>query len=208
MEATRQRWSEKEEHAIRPKISERRSADANSVREDRAGSLGSKPCDVDRQRQRRCVGMRAHEPRRGGPENRTCSGCPRHHKVRRQQRIDRKGESDAHPAWCLARGAYGEDDLATWENLVCPRRNPDSRGAGDPSPRRLAYVCARQMCKEEAHRRGRPKARETRAEVDESEESEDCIRARTSGNGRHPDPTEQRQAVSESSLRREPWLLR
>jgi hypothetical protein len=109
--ATRQRWSEKEEHAIGLQnfgVVVLRMQD--SAREDRAGSLGSQPCDGDRRRHRRCVGMQAHEPRRGGLENRTCSGCPRFHRPRRQQRVDRQGEIDVHPAWCLARGACDEDD--------------------------------------------------------------------------------------------------
>jgi hypothetical protein len=133
-----------------------------SAREDRAGSLGSQPCDGDRRRHRRCVGRQAHEPRRGGLENRTCPGCPRFHRPRRQQHLDRHGEIEVHPAWCLARGACDEDDPATWENLVSPRRNPVVRGAGDQSPKRRAFACARTTRKEQAHalevdrRQGRP----------------------------------------------------
>jgi hypothetical protein len=77
MAATRQRWSEKEEHATRLlKFQFVVLRMRDSAREDRAGSLGSKPGDGDRRRHRRCVGMQVHEPRRGGLENRTCSGCP------------------------------------------------------------------------------------------------------------------------------------
>jgi hypothetical protein len=180
----------------------------DSAREDRAGSLGSKPCDDDRRRYRRCVGMQVHEPRRGGPEKGTCSGCPRFHRSRRQQSVDRQGESDGHPAWCLARGACNKDGPATWESLVFPRSNPVSRGAGDPSPKRRALACARDDARRSSARtRGRPKARETIAEVNGNEASEDCIRAMTSGNGRHPDPIEQRRSVSSLNLRKEPCLL-
>ena len=209
MVATRQRWSEKEEHAIRlPKFQFVVLRMRDSAREGQARSLGSKPCDGDRRRHRRCVGMQVHEPRRGGLENRTCSGCPRFHRPRRQQYVDRHGKSDVHPAWCLARGAYDKDDPATRENLVSPRRNPVPRGAGDPSPKRRASACARNDAQRTSVRvRGRPKARETVAEVNGNEESEDLIRAMTSGNGRHPDPIEQRRSVSSSSLRREPCLL-
>jgi len=180
----------------------------DSAREDRAGSLGSKPGDGDRRRHRRCVGMQVHEPRRGGLENRTCSGCPRFHRPRRQQYVDRHGKSGVHPAWCLARGACNEDGPATWESLVSPRRNPVPRGTGDPSPKRRALACARYDARRSSVRvRGRPKARETVAEVNGNEASEDPIRAMTSGNGRHPDPIEQRRSVSSSSLRKEPCLL-
>jgi hypothetical protein len=209
MAATRQRWSEREEHAIGFRnfgfvVLRMR----DSAREDRAGSLGSKPCDGGRRRHRRCVGMRAHEPRRGGLENRTCPGCPRFHRPRRQQHVDRHGKSDVHLAWCLARGACDKDDPATWENLVSPRRNPAARGAGDPSPKRRASACTRNDAQRTSARtRGRPKARETGAEVNGNEASEDCIRAMTSGNGRHPDPIEQRRSVSRSNLRRETCLL-
>jgi hypothetical protein len=171
----------------------------DSAREDRAGSLGSKPGDGDRRRHRRCVGMQAHEPRHGGPENRTCPGCPRFHRPGRQQHVDRHGKNGVHLAWCLARGARDKDDPATWENLVSPRRNPVARRAGDPSPKRRAFACARYDApRTSAGTRGRPKARETVAEVHGNEASEDCIRALTSGNGRHPDPIEQRRSVSRS----------
>jgi hypothetical protein len=210
MAATRQRWSEKEEHAIRFQnfgIVVLRMRD--SAREDRAGSLGSKPGDGDRRRHRRCVGMQVHEPRRGGPEKGTCSGCPRFHRPRRQQSRRSSWQGDAHPAWCLARGACNKDGPATWEDLVSPRRNPATRGAGDPPPKRRALACARNDARRSSARvRGRPKARETVAEVNGNEASEDCIRALTSGNGRHPDPIEQRRSVSRSNLRREPCLLR
>lgn len=209
MAATRQRWSDKEEHAIRlPKFQFVVLRMQDSAREDRAGSLGSKPCDGDRRRHRRCVGMQVHEPRRGGPEKRTCPGCPRFHRTGRQQHIDRHGKSDVHLAWCLARGACNEDDPATWEDLVSPRRNPVLRGAGDPSPKRRVLACARYDAQRtSAGTRGRPKARETVAKVNGNEASEDCIRALTSGNGRHPDPIEQRRSVSSSNLRRAPCLL-
>jgi hypothetical protein len=181
----------------------------DSAREDRAGSLGSQPCDGDRRRHRRCVGRQAHEPRRGGLANRTCPGCPRFHRPRRQQRVDRHGEIGVHPAWCLARGACDEDGPATWENLVSPRRKPVARRAGDPSPKRRAFACAwHDAPRISARTRGRPKARETVAKVNGNEASEDCVRAMTSGNGRHPDPIEQRRSVSRSNLRRETCLLR
>ena len=210
MAATRQRWSEREEDAIRLlKFQFVVLRMRDSAREDRTGLLGSKPGDGDRRRHRRCVGMQVHEPRRGGLENRTCPGCPRFHRPRRQQSVDRHGKSDVHPAWCLARGACNKNDPATWENLVSPRRKPVARGAGDPSPKRRALACARHDApRTSACTRGRPKARETIAEVNGNEASEDCIRASTSGNGRHPDPIEQRRSVSRSSLRRETCLLR
>ncbi len=37
----------------------------------------------------------------------------------------------------------------------------------------------------------------------EARKSEDCIGAKTSGNGRHPDPAEQRRSVLVRTLRRE-----
>jgi len=209
MVATRKCWSEKEEHAIKlQKFQFAVLRMRDSAREGRARSLGSKPGDGDRRRHRRCVGMQVHEPRRGGPEKSFRSGCPRFHGPEGNSCVDRQGESDVHPAWCLARGACNEDGPATRENLASPRRNPAPRGAGDPPPKRRALACARYDARRRsACTRGRPKARETIAEVNGNEASEDCIRALTSGNGRHPDPIEQRRSVSSSILRREPCLL-
>jgi len=78
MAATRQCWSEKEEDANRfLKFQSVVLRMRDSAREDRAGSLGSKPGDDDRRRHRRCVGMQAHEPRRGGPEKKNMFRMPK-----------------------------------------------------------------------------------------------------------------------------------
>jgi hypothetical protein len=209
MVATRQRWSEKEEHAIRlpkfqfvvlrmripPEKIEPDHSEASLATVIGDGTGDAKAC--------KCMSRGVVAPKiehvldaQGsiGPEGNSC--------------VDRHGKSDAHPAWCLARGACTEDGPATWENLVSPRRNPVPRGAGDLSPKRRVSAYARNDAPRTSVRvRGRPKARETVAEVNGNEGSEDCIRAMTSGNGRHPDPIEQRRSVSSSSLRREPCLL-
>jgi hypothetical protein len=209
MVATRQRWSEKEEHAIRlpkfqfvvlrmrvpPEKTEPGHSEASLATVTGDGTGDAKACKC---MSRGVVASKielvpdAHGSI--GPEG--------------NSRVDRHGKSDAHPAWCLARGACNEDGPATRENLVFPRRNPVTRGAGDPSPKRRALACARNDARRSsACVRGRPKARETVAEVNGNEASEDLIRAMTSGNGRHPDPIEQRRSVSSSCLRREPCLL-
>jgi hypothetical protein len=209
MAATRQRWSEKEEHAIRlpkfqfvvlrmrvpPEKTEPGHSEASLATVTGDGTGDAKAC---KRMSRGVVASKIeHVPDAQGsigPEGDSC--------------VDRHGKSDAHPAWCLARGACDKDGPATWENLVSPRRNPVPRGAGDPSPKRRALACARNDARRSSARvRGRPKARGTVAEVNGNEASEDCIRAMTSGNGRHPDPIEQRRSVSSSSLRKEPCLL-
>jgi hypothetical protein len=177
--------------------------------EDRAGSLGSQPGDGDRRRHRRCVGRQGHEPRRGGLENEIVPDA--------QGAIYPEGSSTptgmARPA-CIRRGVW----LAARVTGTTQRPGrtsfllEDIRRTGGPvtRPRSLApSACARYEARRtSACVRGRPKARETVAEAHGNEASEDCIRATTSGNGRHPDPIEQRRSVSRSNLRRETCRLR
>jgi hypothetical protein len=209
MAATRQRWSEKEEHAIRlpkfqfvvlrmqvpPEKTEPGHSEASLATVTGDGIGDAKAC--------KCMSRGVVAPKTEHVPDAQGSIGPEGN-----SRVDRHGKSDAHLAWCLARGACDKDGPATWENLVSPRRNPAGRGAGDPSPKRRALASARYDARRTSARvRGRPKARETIAEVNGSEASEDCIRALTSGNGRHPDPIEQRRSVSRSNLRKEPCLL-
>jgi hypothetical protein len=103
------------------------------------------------------------------------------------------------------RGTHEEDGPVTWEILFTPRR--DERPEGEPLPKSPTGTRKRKPVlpgKEEAsaaevgRKQGEP---ELSPKVDR--ESEDCIRAETSGNGRRPDPAEQRRSVLVRTLRRE-----
>lgn len=63
------------------------------------------------------------------------------------------------PGGVLEHGAQEEDDPGTWEALVLPRKQPERRRAGDPSPtpvcKRTAHEAVEKRVRDEVgHRQG------------------------------------------------------
>ncbi len=86
-----------------------------------------------------------------------------------------------------------------------PANNPNApSGSGRLPGRSRTSVHAKVGTPREDRRRSRVKARKGLAGLaDEAWESDGCIRATMVGNGRHPDPAEQRRPVPRESFRRE-----
>ena len=98
---------------------------------------------------------------------------------------DGPGEEGEHLAGLLSRGASEEDGPETWDLPRPSRRNePAMRGAGDPTPIRLASADAHESGPRTSIRAaGSPMARGTGAEDDGGRGPVGCVVVMTPGNG-------------------------
>jgi hypothetical protein len=144
----------------------------------------------------RCVGAQGRGPCEHSLET-LAFRAPRGSSVSKAEALwPQGGLGDSSLGGVSDHGTLHEDDPETWESLAHPRRKQARRGACTEISNAPTVGHTDGRVRRSAQPRWAARRGTTRAAAEAGETSEGRIGAVTSGNGRQPDPAEQRRPVS------------